>query len=260
MSGAQILSIPVLTDNYVHVIHDPSTGATACVDPAIAAPVIKAVQDKGWSISHILITHPHADHTDGVAEIVATFGAEVYGSRSDQGQIPMCDHGVASGDKVSVGGLLAEVFDVPGHTAHHVAYYFQDSSGAVNALFPGDTLFSLGCGRLFGGTAEQMWSSLKKLRSLPGETLVYCAHEYTNANADFALSVDADNVNLKARAEEVTKLREAGKPTVPSTLDSEVHCNPFLRCDIPLFQKTLGLAGQKAAQVFAELRRQKDSF
>jgi len=256
MSGLEILSIPVLNDNYVHLIHDSESGATACVDPAIAPPVIQAAKAKGWSISHILITHPHGDHTDGVGGIVAAFGAEVYGSRADQGQIPKCGHGVGQGDRIAVGVASCEVFDVPGHTAHHVAYYFQDAE----ALFPGDTLFSLGCGRLFGGTATQMWDSLKKLRSLPGQTLVYCAHEYTNANADFALSVDPDNADLQARADQVVNLREAGKPTVPSVLENEVRCNPFLRCDIPAFQAAVGMAGQDASHVFTELRRQKDHF
>ena len=256
MSALEILSIPVLNDNYVHLIHDPASGATACVDPAIAPPVIKAAKGKGWSISHILITHPHGDHTDGVPEIVAAFGAEVYGSHADQGQIPQCAHGVQQGDRIEMGSVSCEVLDVPGHTAHHVAYYFKDGS----TLFPGDTLFSLGCGRLFGGTAVQMWDSLKKLRALPSGTQVYCAHEYTNANADFALSVDPDNANLKARADEVVRLREAGKPTVPSLLEEETRCNPFLRCDIPSFQTTVGMAGQKAEKVFAELRRQKDHF
>ena len=256
MSDAQILSVPVLSDNYVHLIHDPASGATACVDPAVAAPVIRAAKDRGWSISHILITHPHADHTDGVGEIVAEFGAQVWGARADQGMIPKCDHGVGQGDVVEVGSLTARVYDVPGHTAHHVAYHFADQA----ALFPGDTLFSLGCGRLFGGTPEQMWESLKTLRALPGDTRVYCAHEYTNANADFALSVDPDNADLRRRAEEVLKLREAGKPTVPSRLEEETRCNPFLRCDVDAFQAALGLSGRAPERVFAEIRRQKDHF
>ena len=256
MSKLEILSIPVLSDNYVHLIHDPATGATACVDPAVATPVIKAAKDKGWTISHVLITHPHHDHIGGVPEIVATFGAEVYGSRDDFDAIPNCDHGVGQGDIVEVGSVSCKVLEVPGHTAHHVAYHFD----SAKALFPGDTLFSLGCGRLFGGTAEQMWDSLKKLRSLPGPTQVYCAHEYTNANADFALNVDPDNADLQARANEVVKLREQGLPTVPSVLEQEARCNPFLRCDIPSFQETVGMAGREAERVFAELRRQKDQF
>ncbi|HEY9097146.1 MAG TPA: hydroxyacylglutathione hydrolase [Hydrogenophaga sp.] len=256
MSEAEILSIPVLNDNYIHLMHDAASGATACVDPAVAGPVIRAAKAKGWTISHILITHPHGDHTDGVAEIVAEFGAEVYGSKSDLGLIPHCTHGVIEGERVMVGGLQVDVFDVPGHTAHHVAYYVRDAA----ALFPGDTLFSLGCGRLFGGTASQMWDSLQKLRALPASTRVYCAHEYTNANADFALSVDGDNADLIQRADEVVKLREAGQPTVPSLLQSELRCNPFLRCDVTSFQQSLGLSGRDAADVFAELRRRKDHF
>lgn len=256
MTDAQIISVPVLSDNYVHLIHDPATGATACVDPAIAGPVIEAAKARGWSISHVLITHPHADHTDGVPEIVQAFGAEVWGARQDMALIPKCDHGVGQGDVLEVGALSARVLDVPGHTAHHVAYHFAEAG----ALFPGDTLFSLGCGRLFGGTPEQMWDSLKKLRALPGDTQVYCAHEYTNANADFALSVDPDNADLQARADQVLRLRQSGSPTVPSSLEEEVRCNPFLRCDVEAFQRTLGLAGRNPAEVFAQVRRRKDNF
>ncbi len=256
MNELDILNVPVLNDNYVYLLHDPASGATACVDPAAAPPVIRAVKDRGWSISHILITHPHSDHTDGVVQIVSEFAAEVYGSHADMNEIPHCTHGVKQGERIDVGTFQAEVFDVPGHTAHHVAYYFADAQ----ALFCGDTLFSLGCGRLFDATAQHMWSSLKKLRSLPPQTRVYGAHEYTAANAEFALSVDPENVDLKARATEVLRLREAGQPSVPSTLESEAACNPFLRCDIPAFKAQLGLQGVEADQVFAELRHQKDRF
>ncbi len=256
MSNLDVRMVPVLSDNYVHLIHDTFSGKTACVDPAVGGPVIDAVRDLGWEISHVLITHPHYDHTDGVPDIVEAFGAEVYGSRRDYGQIPKCDHGVMQGDLIELGKSIAKVLEVPGHTVHHIAYYFEQE----RLLFPGDTLFSLGCGRLFGGTAEQMWSSLKKLRALPADTQVYCAHEYTNANADFALSVDPDNADLKARADEVQSLREQGLPTLPSTLDSEARCNPFLRCDIPAFKASLDLGEREAEQVFAEIRRRKDHF
>lgn len=256
MSGLDIRQVPVLNDNYIYLIHDTASGKTACVDPAVAAPVIKAAKDLGWTISHILITHPHYDHTDGIAEIVDEFGSEVFGSRPDYGQIPKCDHGVMEGDEIALGGSVARVLDVPGHTKNHVAYSFE----ADKAVFVGDTLFSLGCGRLFSGTAEQMWASLKKLRSLPIQTKIYCAHEYTNANADFALSIDPDNADLQARADEVQKLREQGLPTVPSTLESEGRCNPFLRCDMSSFKVQLGMADSDAEQVFAEIRRRKDNF
>lgn len=256
MITLDIRTVPVLNDNYALLIHDPNTGATACVDAAVSAPIISAAKDLGWTISHILVTHPHWDHTDGINDIVEEFGSKVYGSRADVATIPKCEFGVGEGDVVDVGSATCTVFDVPGHTANHVAYYFADA----DAVFVGDTLFSLGCGRLLGGTAAQMWDSLKKLRALPGHTQVFCAHEYTNANADFALSVDADNTDLQARAAEVLRLREAGQPTVPTTLDSEIKCNPFLRCDVAGFQNTLGMGGQDPARVFAELRRQKDHF
>lgn len=256
MSGLEIRQIPVMNDNYVYLLHDSFSGKTACVDPGVGGPVIAAARDAGWEISHILITHPHYDHVDGVGEIVETFGAQVYGSKHDFGEIPKCDHGVMEGDWVALGQSKARVFAVPGHTAHHIAYYFQDAG----AVFVGDTLFSLGCGRLFSGTAEQMWASLKKLRSLPIQTKIYCAHEYTNANADFALSIDPDNADLQARADEVQNLREQGLPTVPSTLESEGRCNPFLRCDMSSFKVQLGMADSDAEQVFAEIRRRKDNF
>jgi hydroxyacylglutathione hydrolase len=163
---------------------------------------------------------------------------------------------VGEGDEVAIGGQTARVFLVPGHTRGHVAYWFEDS----RALFSGDALFSLGCGRLFEGTAEQMWSSLSKLRALPDETNVYCAHEYTSANADFALTIEPGNAALKARAENVQALRWAGKPTVPSTMAEEKTANPFLRADQPELIKAAGLAGKDAVSVFAEIRRRKDRF
>lgn len=260
MSGLKIHQIPVMSDNYIYLVHDEATQKTACIDPALGAPVVDAARDLGWQISHVLVTHPHWDHVDGIADIVEAFGAEVYGSRDDFGEIPKCDHGLMQGDLVEVGNATAKVLDVPGHTAHHLAYHFE----AAQAVFVGDTLFSLGCGRLLGGSATQMWNSLKKLRALPSATQVYCAHEYTNANADFALSIDPDNTDLQARADDVIKLREQGQPTVPTTLESEIRCNPFLRCDMPVFQAALGMAGRDADRdadkVFAEIRRQKDNF
>lgn len=256
MSGLEVLQVPVLNDNYVYLVHDTFSGKTACIDPAVAGPVIDAARDQGWEISHILVTHPHYDHVGGIAELVETYGCEVYGSVHDYGEIPKCDHGVRGGDKIELGKSVAEVFEVPGHTSHHVAYYFETE----HVVFVGDTMFSLGCGRLLGGNAAQMWNSLKKLRALPTQTLIYGAHEYTNANADFALSIDPDNANLKARAAEVLKLREQGLPTVPSTLESEFMSNPFLRCDMPSFKAQLGMADQDAELVFAEIRTRKDNF
>jgi len=242
MSQVVIRSLPVLSDNYAHFIHDPATGATACIDPADDPAILKALNDWDWNLTEILITHPHWDHVDGIKTLVKAFGAEVYGSRSDLGKIPSCDFGVLGGDGVKVGPLCASVIHVPGHTSHHVAYYFSEAG----ALFCGDSLFSLGCGRLLGGTAAEMWSSLKRLSALPEDTKIYCAHEYTQANGRFALHVDPDNADLKIRMEEVNELRAQGLPTVPSTLASELKCNPFLRC--------------RDEQEFTELRRLKDHF
>jgi len=256
MSGLDIRQIPVLNDNYIYLIHDIVSGKTACVDPAVAAPVIDVARGLGWTISHILVTHPHYDHTDGIAEIVEEYGSEVYGSRQDYGNIPKCDHGVLEGDLIELGGSTARVLEVPGHTKNHLAYSFE----ADEVLFVGDTLFSLGCGRLLGGSAAQMWTSLIKLRTLPGDTRIYCAHEYTNANADFALSIDPANADLQARADEVIRLREQGQPTVPSTLEQESRANPFLRCDMPAFKAMLGMADSEPVEVFTEIRRRKDHF
>lgn len=250
----EIISVPILTDNYVHVIHDPKSGATACIDPGVAEPVIQAVHSRGWDITHILLTHTHGDHIGGVAEIAETFGAHVYGSANACDSVSRCTHALSEGQKIKVGELTAQVLDVPGHTQNHLAYVFS------GALFCGDTLFSLGCGRLLGGTAAQLWCSLQKIRNLPADTKIYCAHEYTQANADFAISIDPTNQDLKQRIVEVDALRAAHKPTIPSTLASEIKCNPFLRCDNFAFKSQFGMMACDPENVFAELRRHKDNF
>ncbi|MEO5338678.1 MAG: hydroxyacylglutathione hydrolase [Magnetospirillum sp. WYHS-4] len=234
--------VPVLADNYVHLVHDPATGATAAVDPAVAGPVLAALKRLGWRLTHILCTHHHGDHVGGVADLKAATGARTVGARKDAHRLPPLDEAVGEGDRFRIGDREALVLEVPGHTRGHVAYWFE----GAGLLFPGDTLFSLGCGRLFEGTAEEMWDSLCRLRALPDATLIYPAHEYTNANADFALTVDPGNPDLIRRAGEVLALREAGRSSLPSTLAAEKACNPFLR------------AADAAA--FADLRRQKDVF
>ncbi len=256
MAPLDIHQIPVLTDNYVYLARDPAGGACAAVDPAVAAPVLAALDRLGWRLTHVLNTHHHGDHVGGNLELKKATGCTIVGGRSDAGRIPGIDVAVSGGDIVELGTHTAQVLDVPGHTRGHIAYWFADSF----ALFCGDTLFSLGCGRLFEGTAGQMWSSLRKLRALPDDARVYCAHEYTNANADFALTVEPDNPDLQARADEVLALREAGKPTVPSTMAMERAANPFLRADDPALQSAAGLAGRDAVSVFAEIRSRKDRF
>lgn len=256
MSRLEIEQIPVLNDNYVYLVHDPETQATGVVDPAVVDPVLQALERRGWRLTHILNTHHHHDHTGGNLEIKERTGCSIIGARDDAARIPGIDEQVGGGDTVSLGNATAQVFDVPGHTSGHIAYWFPES----DALFCGDTLFSLGCGRMFEGTPEVFWESLKRLRALPDSTRVYCAHEYTQANLRFSLSVDPDNPALRARGDEVNALRAAGRPTVPSVLGDEKKANPFLRADDPALAAALGMAGAAPARVFAEVRGRKDRF
>jgi hydroxyacylglutathione hydrolase len=255
MSELVIRQILVLRDNYVYLLHDPDTGATAAVDPSVAEPVLRAVADLGWRLTHVLNTHHHHDHTGGNLEIKAATHCTIVGPRADRDRIPGIDVAVGDGDSYDLGAQRAQIFDVPGHTRGHIAYWFQGS----RALFCGDTLFLMGCGRLFEGTPEQMWHSLGKLRALPPQTRVYCGHEYTQANARFALTVEPDNAALVARARLVDALRAEGKSTIPGTMADEVATNPFLRADQPSLQRAAGAPGDAVA-TFAAIRRQKDSF
>jgi hydroxyacylglutathione hydrolase len=255
MSELVIRQIPVLRDNYVYLLHDEASGATGVVDPSVAEPVLAKLAETSWRLTHILNTHHHPDHTGGNLEIKRATGAVIVGPRADRDRIPGIDVAVADGERYTLGTEAAEVFDVPGHTRGHIAYWFKDS----RALFCGDTLFLMGCGRLFEGTPEQMWRSLGKLRRLPGETRVYCGHEYTQANARFALTVDPENAALVARARRVDELRAQGKSTVPGTMEEEVATNPFLRADQPALQRTAGAPGDPVA-TFAAIRRRKDVF
>jgi hydroxyacylglutathione hydrolase len=256
MTAMEIEQIPVLRDNYVYLVRCPRTGACAAVDPAVAPPVLARLDRRGWHLSHILNTHHHHDHVGGNLELKAATGCVIIGHRRDAARIPGIDRMVSEGDEVAIGEMRAAVLDVSGHTVGHIAYWFREAA----ALFCGDTLFSLGCGRLFEGTAAQMWASLQKLRALPDQTLVYCAHEYTESNARFALSLDPGNPALQRRAAEVVARRAQELPTVPSPLGEERRANPFLRADDAGLQRTLGIVGGDAAAAFAEIRRRKDVF
>ncbi len=237
----EIVRLPVLSDNYVWLVHAEG-GETAVVDPAVAEPVLAAAEARGWTITDIWNTHWHPDHTGGNAAIKAATGCTVTGPAGEQAKIPGIDRAVAEGDRVSLGGHQARVIEVPAHTAGHIAYYLPED----DALFCGDTLFAMGCGRLFEGSAGQMWDSLNKLMALPDDTAVYCAHEYTQSNGRFALHVEPENAALRQRMTAVDAARAEGVPTVPTTIALERATNPFTR------------AG--SVERFAERRAAKDSF
>ena len=248
--------MPCLEDNYGYLIRDAATGVTASVDTPSASAILAALTQKGWKLDFILNTHHHDDHAGGNLELKERTGCRIVGPRADSARIPGIDIAVGNGDVVEVGSRRARVLDTPGHTRGHIVYVFD----ADHAAFVGDTLFAMGCGRLFEGTPAQMWDSLQKLLPLPDETRVYCAHEYTQKNAHFALSVEPDNADLVARVAEVDKARAMGLPTVPSTMGRERRTNPFLRPDSPGLQATLGLPGASLVDVFAETRRRRNVF
>jgi hydroxyacylglutathione hydrolase len=243
-----------LNDNYGVLLHDPATGATASIDAPEARAIETALAEAGWRLTDILVTHHHGDHTAGIPELKAKYHCRVTAPAGERSPIADVDVRVRDGDVVKVGSLVGKVLETPGHTAGHIAYWFEKESLA----FVGDTLFSIGCGRLFEGTPEIMWRSLQKLRALPDETLIFCGHEYTQSNIRFALSVEPGNAALRRRAAEVDRLRAAGQSTVPSLLGEEKQANPFLRADVPEVAAAVNLAGKPAAQVFGELRERKN--
>jgi hydroxyacylglutathione hydrolase len=221
----EIVRIPVLSDNYVWLVHEPVSGETMAVDPAVAEPVLAEAQQRGWQITQIWNTHWHPDHTGGNAVIREATGCTITGPAAEAERIPTLDRLVSEGDTVALGAVTARVLDVPAHTAGHIAYHFAED----RAAFVGDTLFAMGCGRLFEGTAEQMFANMRKLEALGDETHIYCAHEYTMSNGRFALSVEPENAALVSRMAAVTAMRERGEPTVPTTIALERATNPFMR-------------------------------
>lgn len=252
--AAEIRVFPCLSDNIGYLIHDPATKATAAIDAPEAKPIIAALEREGWTLTDLLITHHHADHTDGIAELKRKYKCRVVGPYEKGVHIDGLDAHVKEGDTVKVGTLTARVFETPGHTLDHISYMFD----ADHALFCADTIFSIGCGRVIEGTYPMMWDSLLKLRALPNDTRVYCGHEYTASNVKFALGIEPGNAALKARAEKVAQLRAANQPTIPVLLGEEKQANVFLRADAPEVAVALHMPGKSAAEVFGELRERKN--
>ncbi len=254
--GIALFQIPARKDNYIYLLHDEEVNLTAAVDPSDAAPVTDFLSAKGWGLDYIFSTHHHHDHTGGNEALRAATGCHVIGFEHDADRIPGIDIRVEEGERVTFGRFSAEILYLPGHTLGHIAFLFS----GLKLLFSGDVLFSLGCGRLFEGTAPQMFDSLRKLRRLPGDTWVCCAHEYTEANGRFALTVEPGNEALQRRLREVAVLRRAGEATVPSLLADECAANPFLRADSPEIRLMLDMPYATDAEVFARLRAMKDVF
>lgn len=256
MAQLEIHQFPCLSDNYGVLVHDSEANVTASIDTPEAAPIEAALERNGWTLTHILNTHHHGDHTGGNQALKAKTGCTIVGPKLEAGKIPGIDIAVGEGETYDFGGHVARIIETPGHTLGHIAYHFADDGVA----FVGDTLFALGCGRVFEGTMAQMWSGLQKLMTLPPQTTVYCGHEYTMANAAFAATIEPDNQELLERIKEIEALRADGKPTVPTTIDVELRTNPFLRPAEAGVQKHLGLEGANPGDVFAEIRTRKDNF
>jgi hydroxyacylglutathione hydrolase len=252
----EIVRFPVLETNYTFILHHAQSGQTVVVDPAERTPVLALCQQRGWSLTHIWNTHHHGDHTGGNLALKDATGAQVIGSAQDIKRIPGLDIAVAHGAEFLFADIPVQVIDVSGHTLGHIAFYLP----SLPALFCGDAVFSLGCGRMFEGTAPQYWESLRRIKALPDATQIYCAHEYTEANLAFASHIDPENAALAARGVQITALRAQGHPTIPFLLGDEKATNPFLRADDPIFAATLGYAERTPAELFAYLRRAKDHF
>lgn len=244
------------SDNYGVLVHDPETGLTASIDAPDADAILRAVERRGWKLSHILTTHHHTDHVEGNLALKEQFGCEIIGPINEAVAIPGLDRTVADGDVFEFSGHTVKVIETPGHTAGHVCYHFVDDK----LLFAADTLFALGCGRLFEKTPADMWASLQKLAVLPDETAIYFGHEYTLSNARFALTIDPDNERLKARVADIEALRADGKFTIPTTLALEKETNPFLRAADPAIRRHLLMESRSNDEVFAEIRKRKDNF
>lgn len=256
MSQLEFLQFICRTDNYGVLVHHPVTGETASIDAPDGAEIERQLKQKGWRLTHIFTTHHHGDHVEGNAALRAAYGCAVIGPKDEADRIPGLTHPVPGGSSFIWAGHDVHILACPGHTSGHIAYHMP----AAKVVFAGDTVFSLGCGRVFEGSLGEMFGAVSQFATLPRDTLLYCGHEYTQSNARFALSVEPGNTALQKRAAEVEELRARGLMTCPSTIGAELETNPFLRTQSPEIRNALGLTQATDAEVFAELRRRKDVF
>ncbi|NNF24101.1 MAG: hydroxyacylglutathione hydrolase [Rhodobacteraceae bacterium] len=252
----EIVTVPCRSDNYAFLVHDGDTGCTALVDAPEAAPILSALEARGWTLGQLFLTHHHDDHIAGTEELRTRYGCSVYGGAADAHRLPPLDHALSEGDSVDCAGHPMQVLDVSGHTVGHLAFYLP----AAKAAFTADSLMALGCGRVFEGTMPQMWHSLSKLAALPPDTTICSGHEYTATNAAFAATIEPDNQDLQTRISAVKAARAKGAFTVPSLLSEELATNPFLRAGLSSVKSALTMPSAPDAEVFAEIRRRKDSF
>jgi hydroxyacylglutathione hydrolase len=252
----QIITVSCLADNYAYLLHETDTGQVAVVDIPEAGPVLGALKDMGWSLDQILITHHHSDHIDGLAEVRKATGAKVYGAAADKHRLPELDVALSEGDTFKLGNETCDVIDVSGHTIGHIAFLFQGS----DAIFSADSLMALGCGRVFEGDFPMMWNTMLKFKALPDDVLVYSGHEYTINNARFALTIEPDNADLKARIKDIEDKRADNIPTVPASIGLEKATNPFIRADLPQVKALMAMPNATDADVFGTIRTRKDNF
>lgn len=251
-----IETIPCLSDNYAFVITEAKSKKAILIDAPESQPLINYLDAHEFNLEYILLTHHHDDHVQGVSDLVKKYGSKVIGGRQDEHRLPKLDILVKENDNLKIFNLEFKIIDVPGHTVGHIAFYCEK----IKALFSGDSLMAMGCGRLFEGTPEQMWNSLSELANLPPETMVYSGHEYTENNARFCLSLERNNEKLKVRMNQIEKLRASNVPTVPSLLNDELQTNTFLRANVSEVKKALNLSSSSSLEAFTEIRKRKDNF
>lgn len=256
MSHLEVVQVTAGTDNFAVLLHAPETGATAAIDAPEEEAVARVLRERGWRLTDIFVTHHHRDHVEGIPALRAASGCTVTGPQASAATTGLYDRTVSDGDVLDWAGTAIRVIATPGHTLDHVAYHLPDEA----LVFAGDTVFALGCGRVIEGDHATMWDSIRRLRALPDATQLYCGHEYTLANARFAVTVDPGNAALRERLAEVERLRAAGRATLPTTIGREKATNPFLRADAPELMRQLGMEGADPARVFAEIRTRKDRF